>query len=156
MASEMQSDATAEDFETPAAQAQVPKLIKYSTPVLNRPKGIVPLCRSDILTAAVQVIKKGGENNLHSHAGMDGFWFVLKGKARFYGERDVLLGEFGPMEGVFIPRGVSYWFESAGEEMLELLQVEAFARGIRNVRTDVEPKKAGQKNFQVFDPDGRR
>jgi mannose-6-phosphate isomerase-like protein (cupin superfamily) len=150
----LQIGATAEDFEEPGVPAKAPKVFRYATPALERPKGIMPLCRSDILTAAVQVIRKGGENNLHSHAGMDGFWFVLKGKARFYGEADTLLGELGPMEGVFIPRGVKYWFESAGEEMLELLQVEAFAKGVKNVRTDVEPKKAGQKNFQVFTPRG--
>jgi hypothetical protein len=31
----------------------------------------------------------------------------------------------GPHEGIHIPRGFYYWFESAGEEQLELLQVEA-------------------------------
>lgn len=139
------------DLESPAAApAKSAKVFRYVTPPLERPKGIVPLCKSDILFGAVQVVAKGGENNLHSHAGMDGFWFVLKGKARFYGDGDVLLGELGPFEGVFLPRGVSYWFESASEELLELLQVEAFAKGVTNTRTDLEPKKQGQVNFQVF------
>jgi len=34
----------------------------------------------------IQVLKPAaGEIELHSHAGMDGLWFVLRGKARFYG-----------------------------------------------------------------------
>lgn len=141
----------AEDFETPSpTPSQSATVFKYQAPSLERPKGILPLCKSDILMAAVQVIKRGGENNLHSHAGMDGFWFVLRGKARFYGEGDAVLGELGQFEGILLPRGVSYWFESVGDEMLELLQVEAFAKGVPNRRTDLAPKKSGQLNFQVF------
>ncbi|CAE6840735.1 cupin domain-containing protein [Paraburkholderia aspalathi] len=146
----MANELSLEDFETPSLQEKSAKIFSYITPQLERPKGIFPLCRSDILTAAVQVIKKGGENNLHSHAGMDGFWFVLKGKARFYGEQNVLLAELNPFQGIFIPREVSYWFESGSDELLELLQVEAFAKGVKNTRTDLEKKKAGQVNFQVF------
>jgi mannose-6-phosphate isomerase-like protein (cupin superfamily) len=78
------------------------------------------------MVGIIQVLKSGGENNLHSHAHLDGFWFVLKGRARFYGDHDVLVGEFGPNEGVLVPRNVAYWFESVGDEELHLLQVEAF------------------------------
>ena len=102
------------------------------------------------MIAAVQVVKKGGETNLHSHSAMDGLWFVLKGKAKFYGAEHVLLGEVGPHEGVFIPRGVSYWFESSSNEVLEILQVESFAKGIQSTRTDFEPKKLSAGDFKVF------
>ena len=34
---------------------------------------------------------RGGENKLHSHPNLDGLWFVLKGKARFYKGHDELL-----------------------------------------------------------------
>lgn len=90
-------------------------------------KKVVPLCRTDLLTAGVQIIKDGGENNLHAHPGNDGFWFVLAGRARFYGEGDVLLGEFGKHEGILVPRGVKYWFESASPETLEIMRVGAAA-----------------------------
>lgn len=84
------------------------------------------LCQTDRIVGAVQLIKKGGETRLHSHEHLDGLWMVLSGKARFYGEGDKLLGEFGKYEGVLIPRNFKYWFESASEdEPLELLQVEA-------------------------------
>jgi mannose-6-phosphate isomerase-like protein (cupin superfamily) len=88
------------------------------------------LCQTDHIVGCVQLIKKGGETRMHSHAHLDGMWMVLSGKARFYGEtedgKDRLLGEFGKHEGVLIPRDFRYWFECASEdEPLELLQVEA-------------------------------
>ena len=141
-----------DELETPSDPGKEPMAFKYRKPDLKAVKGLVPIARSDIVFAAVQVVREGGENNLHSHAGMDGLWFVLKGKVRFYGEGDKLIGEFGPHEGVFVPRGVPYWFESAGEEELEILQVEAFDRKVRNTRVDHQPKRL--KNFEIFRGDG--
>jgi len=109
-------------------------------PVTEVSKAIVLLGRSDIMRAAVQVVREGGENNLHAHAGMDIFYMVLAGKARFYGTGDALLGEFGPQEGVLIPRNGAYWFESIGDTELELLQVAAFDRSVENKRIDHEPR----------------
>jgi mannose-6-phosphate isomerase-like protein (cupin superfamily) len=107
-----------------------PVTFQYLRPELRRGKAALPLVRTDLLLAMVQVAAEGGENNLHSHAHMDGFWFVLRGAARFYGEGDVVVAELGAHEGILIPRGFSYWFESAGDEPLELLQVEAFDRAL--------------------------
>jgi mannose-6-phosphate isomerase-like protein (cupin superfamily) len=103
------------------------ELMRYERPVLKKdqPKAVKMLGRTDRAFFAVQLVKEGGENNLHSHKHVDGFWFVLSGRARFYTTDDKLLGDFGPMEGVVIPRGYPYWFESASEEQLELLQFEA-------------------------------
>lgn len=113
-----------------AAQART---FRYAPVELgDKRKKIVRLCRTDHMAAQVQIIGTGGENNLHSHAHQDGFWFVLSGRVRFYGENDVVLGEFGPHQGILIPRGLSYWFESCGEETLELLQLEAFDKPLRS------------------------
>lgn len=103
------------------------QLINYTRPVLaaGQPKAVKLLARSDRAFFAVQVVSEGGENNLHSHEHVDGFWFVLSGRARFYTTGDELLGEFGPLEGVLVPRGFPYWFESCGEDNLEILQFEA-------------------------------
>jgi mannose-6-phosphate isomerase-like protein (cupin superfamily) len=123
------------------------KLISYVRPVLkdSQPKAVKLLARSDRAFLAVQVVREGGENNLHSHAHVDGFWFVLSGRARFYTTDDELLGEFGPLEGVLVPRGFPYWFESCGEDELEILQFEAsdIALGEPNSdRLDHTPQKA--------------
>jgi mannose-6-phosphate isomerase-like protein (cupin superfamily) len=122
--------------------ARPPQTFRYVKPQgQNQAKAIVSLCQTDIIRGAVQVIREGGDNNLHSHTGMDGFWMVLKGRARWYGPGDKVLGEFGPHEGIVMPRNSQYWFESCGEEELELLQVVAFDRSVRNERVDVEPQK---------------
>lgn len=104
------------------------QLFKYQKPdsAGRAAKHFVWLARTDRIIADVQVLKEGGENNLHSHAHMDGFWFVLGGRVRFYGGHDnQLIAELGKHEGILVPRDFPYWFESAGDEELELLQVEA-------------------------------
>lgn len=75
------------------------------------------------MRGSVHVVRKGGEEHLHSHESVDGFWMVLSGKVRFYADGEKLLGEFSAMEGIYIPRNNRYWFESAGDEDAELLQV---------------------------------
>ena len=126
------------------ADAQV---IDYQRPVLKdgQPKAVKMLARTDRAFFAVQLVREGGENNLHSHAHVDGFWFVLSGRARFYTTGDELVKECGPLEGVLVPRGYPYWFESCGEEELEILQFEAsdIVLGQPNEdRTDHAPQKA--------------
>ncbi len=108
---------------------------------LPRGKGIVQLAKSDLIRGRVQVVREGGENNLHSHVGMDGFWMVLAGKVKFYGPGDVLIGEFGKHEGILVPRGAQYWFESSGDEDLEILQMAGFEKGVKTQRIDVEAQK---------------
>ena len=101
------------------------KLFKFTPSDAVGGKKVQWLARTDRLFAAVQVLKSGGENNLHSHAHLDGFWFVLKGRARFYSDLTTVAAELSEHEGMLVPRGVKYWFESVGDEPLHLLQVEA-------------------------------
>jgi mannose-6-phosphate isomerase-like protein (cupin superfamily) len=115
-------------------------------------KAMVRLCQSDLIRGVVQVVKKGeGDNNLHSHTGMDTVWFVLKGRVKFYGENDAVMGEFGPGEGILMPRNNAYWFAAEGDEDLELLQVAAFDRDVKNERVDFEPQKFQTGTAQYFD-----
>ena len=114
-----------------------PQVFRYQQPDLkDRPRAITRLFTSDLMCGLVQVIKKGGEATLHSHAAMDGLWMVISGRARFYSDKETLMGEFGPMEGVYIPRNVKYWFESVHEDPpLQILQIEGFVQGQPNVYT---------------------
>lgn len=122
---------------------------KYERPkdVEAGKKKYVTLARTDILYGAVQVLNGGGENNLHSHSTMDGFWMVLSGRVRFYGDEDTVLGELGPYEGILVPRNCKYWFESVGDGISELLQVEAVVAGEKVDRIDHQPRKPGQTEF---------
>jgi len=121
--------------------------VKYVRPEVTSGKKIVKLCRTDRMIGLVQVLSTGGETNLHSHAHADGLWFVLSGRVRFYGPENAVIGEYGQYEGVLIPRDCPYWFEAVGDEVAELLQVEAFDKAIPDDktlladRTNYEPRK---------------
>jgi mannose-6-phosphate isomerase-like protein (cupin superfamily) len=113
----------------PGPQLSEPQVFKYERPDVDDPLRLVRMAKSDTAATLVQVINEGGETHLHSHAAIDGFYFVLGGRAQFYGEGDVMLADLGQFEGIVIPRGCKYWFKSASEQPLELLQVSAFASG---------------------------
>ncbi len=109
------------------AESRIVKF-SYKKPTdFERPKVTVRLGQTDIIRGHVQVIRHGGENNLHYHSRVDGMFTVLSGKLRFYGPGDEVLGEFGPMEGVIIPRNARYWFENMGEGEAEVMLVQSFA-----------------------------
>lgn len=134
------------------AAPRAPQKFSYKKPESQETaKAITSLCQTDIIRGAVQIVKEGGDNNLHSHTGMDGFWMVLKGAVRFYGAGDEVLGEFGVHEGIVMPRSAEYWFESCGDEDLELLQVVAFDRDVKNERVDVNARKTVVDSAQRFD-----
>lgn len=106
-------------------------------------KGFIKLSRGEHVRGAVQIVKKnGGENNLHYHTHAETFWWVIKGKVRFYGPEDVVLGEFGEGEGIVTPRFSRYWFENCGDDDLELLQIAASPEpGLKSGRTDVTAQR---------------
>jgi mannose-6-phosphate isomerase-like protein (cupin superfamily) len=112
-----------------AAEAAIQTFSFKAPEVYERRKAIVRLTSNERGQAAVHCLGQGGENNLHYHAGVDITWMVLKGRARFYGPEDVVRGEFGPHEGILIPAGARYWFESCGTDDLELLQVKTYHKG---------------------------
>jgi mannose-6-phosphate isomerase-like protein (cupin superfamily) len=82
------------------------------------------LFKTDRAVSEIQVFEKGAKNSLHFHASEDGVWIVLGGKATFYGEGDRVMGELEPFQGLLIPAGTKYWFESTGEEPLQILRVD--------------------------------
>ena len=136
-------------MESPKSSASVqPKnsqYFNYNRPkAFNTGKAVVNLGRSDHLRGAVQVIKKGaGDNNLHIHTGMDGFYMVLKGEVTFYGHANDVIGIFGANQGLTMPHGNAYWFASTGDVDLEILQVVTWAPDIKDERLDLEDQKEG-------------
>lgn len=121
------------------------RIFKYACPEFDGVKRSFELCRSDLLRGLVQVVKEGGENNLHAHTGDDAFWMVLSGAVKFYGEGDKVIAELKKHEGIMIPRGFKYWFESASKEPLEILRVSARDQSTTNKRIDYTPLKAWQE-----------
>jgi mannose-6-phosphate isomerase-like protein (cupin superfamily) len=143
----------------PPAAAPVAQPFKYVRP--DMPDGplvgkfVVRLARTDRVLANLQVLKSGGETNLHTHHHLDGFWMVLKGRARFYGEGDAVVADLAAMEGVLIPRHFKYWFESVGEEVLEILQIEssdiAMPVGQPIERQDFAPRANATRNITIVE-----
>ncbi|KAA3623319.1 MAG: hypothetical protein DWQ08_11765 [Proteobacteria bacterium] len=114
-------------------------------------KEIVLLCKTDTMRGAVHVIRQGGGENLHSHDTVDGFWMVLSGKVRFYGDDNRLLGEFGPMQGIMVPRFTRYRFESADGEQAEILQVLHFEPGKGFKRTNHAESNFDRSKVRWYD-----
>lgn len=114
-----------------------PKVFDCEKPEGGHAKILQPLVSSDLLEADVQVVREGGANTLHYHTGQDGLFVVLNGSARFYGTQDEVLAELDEHEGIMIPRGTEYWFESAGDE-LHLLHVAAISETTDDERITVE------------------
>jgi mannose-6-phosphate isomerase-like protein (cupin superfamily) len=91
----------------------------------------VKLAGTDSCRASIQVLNKGGENNLHYHPNMDLIYMVLKGRVKFYGPGDAEIGDFGPHEGLLLPENSRYWFGSVGEEEAWLLQIAGYPKGAK-------------------------
>ena len=129
-----------------AAEAQI-STYKYEKPAdTGRPKLLTFLAKTDLLSVAVQTVKDGGENNLHYHSNGDQCYFVLKGRVRFHGPNDTVLGEFGEHEGIVIPAGSRYWFEKVGDEDLQVLQSFGKDKAMPEMaRINLEPHKAWMK-----------
>jgi mannose-6-phosphate isomerase-like protein (cupin superfamily) len=129
---------------------QEAKVFKYQTPQFDGVKKTLQVCNSDLMKVQVQVVKDGGENNLHSHTGDDAFWYVISGAVKFYGEGDRLIGEYKKGEGILIPRGFKYWFESASSEALEILRVTAKDQKVENQRIDHSAQKQWMIDQNTF------
>jgi mannose-6-phosphate isomerase-like protein (cupin superfamily) len=129
---------------------QEAKEFRYQTPQFEGVKKTLQVCNSDLMKVQVQVVKDGGENNLHTHTGDDAFWYVINGAVKFYGEGDRLIGEYKKGEGILIPRGYKYWFESAAPEPLEILRVTAKDQNIENQRVDHSAKKQWMVDQNTF------
>ena len=102
---------------------------------------------STLLGLGMQVVLEGGETNRHAHTGQDAAWLVLEGRARFYGKTDNDVFELDPLEGIFIPDGQDYWFESASEKPLKILRMSARDPRAQSKRLNYEDLKSWQTHL---------
>jgi len=128
---------------TSDAVPQEPQVFKYEAPVgVMSGKKSRRLAKTDISQVHAQLITSdGGETNLHSHTGEDETWLVLNGRVRWYGAGDVVIADQGKYEGIIIPRGFPYWFESSGDEPLEIMRFGARDQTMAQERVDYNPPK---------------
>jgi len=140
------------EYSTTSSKMKVFSYRPPAEPMRNR--AFLPMVRSETMIAQVQILKEGkGEQELHSHGALDGFWFVLGGCAKFYGEGDIELATLKQHDGIFIPRNFLYWFEAVGDEPCQLLQVEARDKTVENTYFTPDPKPANMAD--VYTTDGQ-
>jgi mannose-6-phosphate isomerase-like protein (cupin superfamily) len=103
-----------------------PKVTRYSmkVPLLTSGRTNQVLARTDTVEVRAKVYAAGGENALHTHLDEDHTFFVLDGEATFYGpdEQSMVVGRY---EGIMLPAGAYYRFESTGDTNLVLLRIGA-------------------------------
>ncbi|MDP9391310.1 MAG: cupin domain-containing protein [Actinomycetota bacterium] len=103
-----------------------PKVTTYSmkVPLLTSGRTNEVLARTDTVEVRAKVYAEGGENAMHTHLDEDHTFFVLDGQATFYGPEDqtVVVGRY---EGLMIPAGAYYRFQSTGDTNLVLLRFGA-------------------------------
>lgn len=82
------------------------------------------LGETDGFWAKIKIYAGGGENALHAHFDQAHSFVVLEGQMTYY-DRDGTATVLNKYEGVMIPRGVFYRFESTSEENLVMLRFAA-------------------------------
>ena len=108
--------------ETPSSPFQT---FTVAPQLLEHGKTSTRLVRTDHINSGVQVVAEGGETNLHAHSSQDEIWFVLSGTATFYTEGNAIVARLGKHQGLLIPHGAAYWFESSSDENLVILRFGA-------------------------------
>jgi mannose-6-phosphate isomerase-like protein (cupin superfamily) len=103
-----------------------PRVTTYSmkVPLLTSGRTNQVLAATATTEVRAKVYAEGGENALHTHLDEDHTFFVLDGQATFYGpdEQSTVVGRY---EGILIPAGAFYRFQSTGDTNLVLLRFGA-------------------------------
>jgi len=112
----------------PAAATRA-QIFNLTTPYLLQGITSDERARSELLTVLIKVYASGGENRMHAHVHEDHSFIVLEGEAMFHfdGEEDARV--LKPYEGVMLPKGTYYRFESTGAGNLVMLRVGAAPPG---------------------------
>jgi mannose-6-phosphate isomerase-like protein (cupin superfamily) len=108
-----------------AATATKAQRFRLRTQLLKEGRSDAVLGESERMQVRIKCYAEGGENALHTHLDQDHTFVILQGRARFH-DRDGVTGELGRNEGILLPRGAFYKFESCGDEPLVLLRVAGY------------------------------
>lgn len=100
------------------------QVFSLKTPLLSSGRTNLEVAATDLLKLRVKVYAEGGENGLHTHKDEDHSFVILQGQATFHDEQGNVT-VVNRYEGILLPRGAFYRFQSTGEENLVLLRVGA-------------------------------
>ena len=128
-------------------QAQV---FSLRTPLLSEGRSNLEVAATDLLKLRVKVYAEGGENGLHTHHDEDHAFVVLQGEATFHdetGKETVVKTN----EGIMLPRGAYYYFQSSGDENLVLLRVGAGRKSDGQYRLSPEGRPLSREENKHID-----
>jgi mannose-6-phosphate isomerase-like protein (cupin superfamily) len=109
-----------------AAQVQTAaEIFDLRTPYLDQGRTTDLRAKTELMTIIAKVYAEGGENGMHNHPHEDHSFIVLEGEATFHIESDDNVKTIGRYEGVMLPKGTNYWFQSSGEGNLVMIRVGA-------------------------------
>ena len=105
------------------ATRSIPKAQTFDVkvPLLSEGRSDRVLARTETMQLRAKVYAQGGENTLHAHTRQDHSFFILSGQATFHDEEENLT-VLGKNEGILLPAGAYYWFQSTGDENLVMLR----------------------------------
>ena len=94
------------------------------TAILESGRSHTYLAETENLSVVIKCYASGGENALHAHPNEDHVFVVLQGEATYHDSETKTLVLIHN-DGVAVPAGALYRFESSGDEPLVLLRVGA-------------------------------
>ena len=121
---------------TATIQAQT---FRLRTQLLQKGRSHHILAATKGLHVVIKCYATGGENEFHTHTREDHTFVVLQGQARFF-QPDAEPQLLGKHDGILMPAGAYYRFESCGGEPLVMLRVGASSGGENDDRMDQEGK----------------
>ena len=117
-------------------------VFNLTAPVLAQGRYDSVMNKTEHLNLRIKVYAEGGENAMHFHNNEDHAFVVLQGQATFHTETDDNISVVNQWEGIMIPKGAPYYFQSSGDVNLVLLRAgtpgDRGAGGRMNPRGDSE------------------
>lgn len=104
-----------------AAQAK-PSAFRVRAQLLSKGRSETVLAASGLLTVRLKMYASGGENMLHAHQEEDHVFIILQGSVEFFDDQGSL-GVFSANQGVMLPKGSMYRFNSLEGEPLAMLRI---------------------------------
>lgn len=123
----------------PATETIQAQTYRLRTQLLSKGRTHHILAATRGLHVAIKCYASGGENEFHTHTREDHTFVVLQGQARF-SQPEAELVVLGKHEGILMPAGAYYKFESCGGEPLVMLRVGASSGADSDDRLDLEAK----------------
>jgi len=116
------------------------EVFNLRTPYLTQGRTTDLRARTHLMTVMVKVYAEGGENAMHCHTTEDHTFIVVEGQATFRVDTEDNIKVVSQWEGVMLPKGVYYRFESTGDQNLVLIRAGATPPGPRNERLGPDGK----------------